>query len=59
MVSTTGKKWALVSALTVPPALYLIFVVHFSRNVLWFDYWNVVPLIHAALHGQLSFGDLW
>ena len=28
-------------------------------NTLFDDDWSVVPLIHAAIHGHLSFGSLW
>jgi hypothetical protein len=47
------------AAACIAPALYLLFVIHYSMNVLLFDDWNVVPLIHAALHGHLTFSALW
>lgn len=39
--------------------LYLLFVVHYSTNVLYQDDWSVVPLVHASLHGSLTLGALW
>jgi len=39
--------------------LYLLFVVHYSVNTLFADDWRVVPLLHAALHGHLTFANLW
>ena len=39
--------------------LYLLFVIHFSMNVLFLDDWSVVPLVHAALHGGLTPTALW
>src|ERR1700683_2389464 len=39
--------------------LYLLFVIHYSMNVLYADDWNVVPLIHAAQHGHLTLSALW
>jgi hypothetical protein len=43
----------------VVPVLYLLFVNHYTSNALLFDDWRMVPFIHAALHGDLSFGQLW
>ncbi|HUY07278.1 MAG TPA: hypothetical protein VMU99_08475 [Acidimicrobiales bacterium] len=40
-------------------ALYLGFVFHFATNEPVGDDWNVVPLIHSALHGQLTLSGLW
>ena len=40
-------------------ALYLGYVSHYSVNAIYWDDWTVVPLIHAALHGHLTFGALW
>jgi hypothetical protein len=62
--TTTGHSFrieslGLAAAIIVTPLLYLIFVLHYSVNVPAQDDWTVVPLIHAALHGQLSFSGLW
>jgi len=54
-----AKSAGLAAAMILAPALYLIFVIHYSVNVPAQDDWTVVPLIHAALHGQLTFGALW
>jgi len=40
-------------------ALYLAFVLRYSVNDIYWDDWSVVPLIHAALHGHLTFSALW
>ncbi len=40
-------------------ALYLVFVAHYSLNVLALDDWVTVPLVHAALHGHLTWDQLW
>jgi hypothetical protein len=53
------KSLGLAAAIILTPTLYLIFVIHYSVNVPAQDDWTVVPLIHAALHGQLTFGELW
>lgn len=53
------KALGLAAAMIITPALYLAFVIHYSVNVPAQDDWTVVPLIHAALHGQLTFGALW
>ncbi len=46
-------------AMIAIPALYLLFVAHYSMNALFEDDWNVVQLVHAALHGRLTLGALW
>jgi hypothetical protein len=48
-----------VVAACVPAALYMLFVVHYSVNVPLEDDWTIVPLIHSAIHGRLTFGALW
>ena len=40
-------------------SLYLLFVVHYSINALFWDEWNLVPMIHATLHSNLTFSMLW
>jgi hypothetical protein len=40
-------------------ALYLLFVIHYSVNVIFWDEWVLVPVIHAALHSHLTLGALW
>jgi hypothetical protein len=39
--------------------IYVIFVLHYAVNVVFFDEWDVVPIIHAALHSHLTLGVLW
>jgi hypothetical protein len=40
-------------------AAYLIFVIHYSVNGLLLDDWSFVHLVHAAMHGRLTLGELW
>ena len=40
-------------------ALYLLFVIHYSVDELYADEWQVVPLIHAALHDHFSLSAFW
>jgi hypothetical protein len=54
-----GRSLGLGGAMAVVPALYFAFVIHYATNVPSEDDWTLVPVIHAALHGQLSFGMLW
>jgi hypothetical protein len=53
------RTLGVVAAVLAVPVVYLLFVAHFSMNMPYEDDWTVVPLIHAALHGHLSFGQLW
>jgi hypothetical protein len=39
--------------------LYLLFVFHYSINVMVMDDWSDVPIINAALHSHLTLGLLW
>ena len=41
------------------PILYLVFIDSYAVNSFQADDWSLVPLVHAALHGQLSLGQLW
>ena len=47
-----------VAAICVTPILYLIFILHFTSDGLLCD-WRMVPFLHSALHGHLSWGQLW
>jgi hypothetical protein len=47
------------TAACVAPVLYLLFVNHYTSNALLFDDWRMVPFVNAALHGDLSLGQLW
>ena len=48
-----------VAAAGIAPILYFIFVYHYAVNSFDSDDWTVAPLVHAALHGQLTLGLLW
>ena len=43
----------------IVPILYLVFIDHFALNSFVDDDWSVVPLVHAALHDQLSLSLVW
>ncbi len=47
------------AAACVAPILYLLYVNHFAVNVLQNDDWSTVTLVNGALHGHLSWGQLW
>jgi hypothetical protein len=47
------------AAACVAPVLYLVFVDRYAANSFNGDDWSVAPLVHAALHGQLSLSRLW
>ena len=46
-------------AAALVPILYLVFIGTYAVNSLQADDWSLVPLVHAALHGGLSPGQLW
>jgi hypothetical protein len=48
-----------IAAAVAAPVLYLLFVDHYATNAFYDDDWSVVPLIHAALHGHLTWIQLW
>jgi hypothetical protein len=61
---STFPTWTLghgpvLAAGSVPPVLYLLFVIHYASNSFWGDDWSVTPVVHAALHGHLTLGELW
>jgi hypothetical protein len=65
-MATKLRSWAnrhntmlTIGAASIAPILYLIVIHHFAVNSLTEDDWSVVPFIHEALHGNLSFGLLW
>jgi hypothetical protein len=41
------------------PVLYLLFIDRYATNAFYSDDWSVVPLVHAALHGHLTWSQLW
>jgi hypothetical protein len=48
-----------IAAASIAPILYLVFIDHYAVNSSNDDDWSVVPLVHSALHGQLSLSQLW
>ena len=64
--TTTILSWAsrhntllTIAAASIAPILYLLFINQYAINSFFVDDWGVVPLVHAALHGHLSLGQLW
>ena len=57
--SSVGLRVLTMCAAAVPVALYFTYVNHFGVNVLYYDDWGLVPIVHAALHHQLTFSLLW
>ena len=47
------------AAASVAPILYLIFIDRYATNSFFGDDWSVAPLIHSALSGHLTLGQLW
>ena len=57
----SGKYRAIpsVAAALVGPAVFLVYVAHYTVNVPVVDEWLRVPLLHDSLHGHLTIGGLW
>lgn len=53
-----GRAGVVIAAVAVS-VLYLFYVIHYSRNVLYLDDLSLVPLINGSLHDHLSVGALW
>ena len=41
------------------PVAYMAYLAHYSVNLIYWDEWSIVPLVHAVIHHRLSFGMLW
>jgi hypothetical protein len=49
-----------VVAAAIPASLYVLFVVHYARNGIYWDEWDsYVPVVDNALHHHVSFSLLW
>ncbi|MGH9919994.1 MAG: hypothetical protein ACRD6W_14155, partial [Nitrososphaerales archaeon] len=57
--SPSANAFGIVAVIVGLVALYLVFVLRYSVNSLFWDDWSVVPLINAAQHGHLTFSMLW
>jgi hypothetical protein len=53
------RRWLVSLAAIICAAAYLVFVWAYSVNVPFEDDWTVIPLLHSALHGTLTFGSIW
>lgn len=54
-----SQKLGVIVATIGISAAYLLFVAYFAVNAPYEDDWSTVPLINSALHGGLSFAQLW
>lgn len=48
-----------IAAAMCAPVLYLLFIDRYATNAFYDDDWSVVPLVHAALRGDLTWSQLW
>ena len=48
-----------VASALVTPIFYLFYVNHYALNVFQFDDWGSVGFLNAAIHGHLTFNQLW
>ena len=48
-----------IAAASLPPVLYVVYINRYAVNSFRSDDWSVVPIVHAALHGDLSLSQLW
>jgi hypothetical protein len=49
-----------VVAAAIPASLYVLFVLHYARNGIYWDEWDsYVPIVDNALHHHVSFSQLW
>ena len=46
-------------AALVPIILYFVFVARYGVNFIYLDEWNNVTMLHAAIHGHLTWSMLW
>jgi hypothetical protein len=46
------------SALVIP-VLYFLFIAHYGVDSIYWDEWDNVGILHAALHGHLAWKELW
>jgi hypothetical protein len=48
-----------IAAACIAPILYLLYLDRYAVNSFVDDDWSVVPLVHGALHGHLSWSLVW
>jgi hypothetical protein len=53
------RTLGVLAAASVPSALYVLYVFHYSVNVPYADDWLMVPLALSAVHGHVAVSDLW
>ena len=46
-------------AALVPIILYFVFVARYGVNFIYLDEWSNVSMLHAAIHGNLTWSMLW
>ncbi len=47
------------AAAVVPIILYFVFVARYGVNYIYLDQWSDVAMLHAAIHGNLTWSMLW
>lgn len=60
--SSTGNATILIAtiiAAVIPASFYIAYINHYGTNFLYYDDWGLVPIVNAALHGQLTISILW
>ncbi len=56
-LTNEGVRVACVTSVLV--AGYLLFVVHYSTNFIFWDEWSAIPITDSALHAHLTLSLLW
>ena len=54
-----GRFTATILAVVIPTFLYFVFLNQFGVNLIYYDEWAVVPLVHQSLHGSMPWTGLW
>jgi hypothetical protein len=54
-----ARRVVLAASALVTPVAYFVFVAHYGVNFVYWDQWTDVAMIHAALHGHLTWTMVW
>ena len=57
--STVRRRICVAVSAGIPASLYLLYVFHYALDMLHYDDWGVVNLVHSAIHGRLTMSALW
>ena len=55
----TARRVVLVASVLVTPVAYFVYIAHYGVNLVYWDQWTDVAMIHAALHGHLTWNMIW